>query len=84
MLINKSGGEGDTKTQYRGGIAEKEGAWTVCRFKGRMGAWQEKWGGIFEGELIPQYILWKCWNSRLVLLFLDKPCLLHQQTELYN
>ena len=45
------------KTQYRGEIAEKEVAWTVCRFKGRMVAWQERWGGIFEGEWIPQYIL---------------------------
>ena len=58
MLINKNGGEGrGTKTQYRGEIAEKEVAWTVCRFKVRMVAWQERWGGIFEGELIPQYIL---------------------------
>ena len=28
-------------------MPKKEGAWTVCRFKG--GAWQERGGGVFEG-----------------------------------
>ena len=29
-------GEGVTKKQCIGGIAEKGGAWTVCRFKGGL------------------------------------------------
>ena len=41
-----------TKNRHReGGLPEMEGAWTVCRFKGR-GAWQEGLGGVFEGGCI--------------------------------
>ena len=48
------GGGGFTKNQYRGGELPKKG--TVCQFKG---AWQERGGGVFEGELIPQCTLCK-------------------------
>ena len=40
--------EGLPKKQNIGGIAERGGTWTVCRFKGGL---SEKEGGIvFEGE----------------------------------
>ena len=38
------------KNQYiGGGCLKRSGAWTVCRFKGGGGAWQERRGGVFEG-----------------------------------
>ena len=47
------------KVIYRGGLPKKGGgAWTVCRFPIWGGAWQERGGGVFEGEeLIPQCTL---------------------------
>ena len=45
------GGGGFTKNQFiKGVLPEREGAWTVCRFKGRLGK--------KEGGLIPQCTLW--------------------------
>ena len=49
-------GGGLTKNQYRGDELPKKGAWTVCRFKGGLG--KKDGGGVFEGGLIPQCILW--------------------------
>ena len=37
-----------TKNQYRGGTAEKGGAWTVCRFKGEGGLARKR--DIFFGR----------------------------------
>ena len=39
-------GEGLTKNQYIGGNCLKRGAWTFCRFEGRLG---EEGGGVFLG-----------------------------------
>ena len=39
------------KNQYREGNCLKRGAWTVYRFKGRLGNKEE--GGVFKGGLIP-------------------------------
>ena len=36
------------KNIYRGELPEREGAWTVCRLKGRLS--KEEEGGVFEGE----------------------------------
>ena len=48
---------GSRKTDIEGGLP-KRGTWTVCRFKGGGGAWQERGrGGVFEGGLIPQCTL---------------------------
>ena len=43
-----------------GGLCKKGGTWTVCEFKGGGGggAWQERVGGVFEEELIPQRTLY--------------------------
>ena len=44
------GGGGFTKNQYREGIAQKRGDWTVCRFKG---------GEEFEGGDISMHTMIK-------------------------
>ena len=37
------------KSRYRGVDCLKNGAWTVCRFKGGGGgAWEERGGSVFE------------------------------------
>ena len=42
------GEKGAQKTNTLGGLPKKGvWAWTVCRFK--VGAWQERVGGVFEG-----------------------------------
>ena len=49
------GGGGYKKPIYRGDLPEKEGAWTVCRFKGDLA---EIEGVVFlRGGLIPQCTL---------------------------
>ena len=35
----------------------KKGTWTVYRFRGGGGVWQERGGGVFDGGLITQCIL---------------------------
>ena len=46
------------KPIYRGDCLKREGAWTVCRFKGG-GAWQERGGGCFwQGVETPMRTLW--------------------------
>ena len=45
----QGGGGAFTKNQNIGRIALKEGAWTVCRFKGRRGLGKKEGGGVFEG-----------------------------------
>ena len=44
-------GVGSRKTNIKGEGFPKRGAWTVCRFRGWGGAWQERGGGAFEGGI---------------------------------
>ena len=41
------GGWSSQKTNIEGGLPEKGGAWTVCKFKGGLG--KKEGDGVFEG-----------------------------------